>query len=433
MAAFMREQGALQRWVVGFSGGLDSTVLLHVLSQLPQRPPLLALHVHHGLSARADDWVTHAEAVARACGAGWQVERVAVERRQASLEDAARRARYDVYDRILRPGDGLLLGHHRDDQAETLLLRLLRGAGPRGLGAMAAVRGQGAGLLLRPLLSLPRTLLEACARELNLSWIEDDSNGDDRLDRNYIRRHIAPLLAARWPAASESLARSARLCREQDQLLQALAAEDLARLDLQHSAAGASIDLAGLRDLSRPRRHNVLRQWSELAGVAVPPQAQLAEFERQLLPAGSAGAAVVSWSDVSWRCFRERLYLLPQLPPLPAPECADLSAAVTLAGAGILRATADAGSLDPRHTYSVQLRRGGERCQPLGRRHSQTLKKLLQEAQVAPWLRERLPLVFCGEALAAVADLWICADFAVADRPGWGLHWQTPFQLPPPR
>jgi tRNA(Ile)-lysidine synthase len=166
----------------------------------------------------------------------------------------------------------------------------------------------------------------------------------------------------------------------------------------------------------------------------VPPLALLVEFVRQLLQAGTDTAAAVSWSQVSWRCFRVRLYLLPQLPPLPAPACADLAAAVTLAGAGagILRATAGAGSLDPRHSYSVRLRRGGERCQPQGRRHSQSLKKLLQEAAVAPWLRERLPLVFCGDRLAAVADLWVCADFAVPPASGWALQWQTPFRLPPP-
>lgn len=437
LTRFFQDLPPCQRWLVGFSGGLDSTVLLHALSHMPEHPPLLAVHIHHGISVNADAWARHCQQKAADWGVELALVKVTVDRQQASLEDAARRARYRVFDELLQAGDGLLLGHHQDDQAETLLLRLMRGAGPRGLGAMAPLRTQGQGLLLRPLLTLSRALLEAYAHEQQLTWVDDDSNTDEGFDRNFIRSQISPLLARRWPGFAAGWARSAQLCREQDALLQELATADLDGLDVRFTRGGLSLDLAGLRALSRARRHNVLRQWCDGLQLPLPTQMALQAVEQQLLFADTDSQADVSWEGLSLRVFRQRLYLLPALPPLSlstAPMALGVGESVTLAGVGELRLLPVApelavAGLDPQRQYRVRIREGGERCHPLGRRHSQTLKKLLQEAGLEPWLRERLPLLYCDDELAAVADLWVCQGFAAPAGQGLQLCWQPPLGL----
>ncbi|NNG62887.1 tRNA lysidine(34) synthetase TilS, partial [Pseudomonas fragi] len=253
-------------WHVALSGGLDSTVLLHVLAQLRQTrslPPLSAIHVHHGLQAAADEWPAHCQALCNALGVPLQVVHVHVQA-GASLERAAREARYQAFVTLTRAQEVLLTGQHRDDQAETLLFRLLRGAGVSGLAAMPRQRRLGEGNLCRPLLDVSRTDLEAYAREHSLGWIEDPSNQQTDFSRNYLRHEIFPLLTRRWPQAAASMARSAAHCAEAQGLL-----DDLARQDLQ--AAGAvsefdwlglpSLELAPITCLSPARQRNALRYW----------------------------------------------------------------------------------------------------------------------------------------------------------------------------
>ncbi len=418
-----------KRLWVGLSGGLDSTVLLHALAQLNLPQPLHACHIHHGLSDYADEWQRHCQLLCEELQVPLITRQVDVDLDGSGLEDAARKARYAVFEDILDAGDVLLLAHHLDDQAETLLLRLMRGAGPKGLGAMDAQRSIGAAQLLRPLLSRPRAELEAYAQHHQLSWIDDDSNSDESLDRNYLRHQVMPLLEARWPGFSQRWSQSARLCRSQDQLSEALALDDLKQLDGHRDRAGVSLSLVGLKELSLARRQLLLRVWCDQLGVAIPSLAQLQQVEQQLIDHRQDSEAEVQLGNVSLRCFRQRLHLYQTPSPIePLSVDWDLTQPLALADGATLSATAVGAGLSPDHAYHVRWRQGGERCKPQERKHSQTLKKLLQEYDVAPWLRDRVPLVCVGDEIAAVGDLWICSDFAV-DEGGYILNWQTGLEI----
>lgn len=253
-------------WCVAFSGGLDSTVLLHLLARLARSealPALSALHVHHGLQTAADAWPAHCQVVCRSLGIPLRVERVQVAV-GGSIEQAARAARYRAFQASLGEGQVLLTAQHLDDQAETLLFRLLRGAGLRGLAAMPASRPLGGGRLCRPLLGVSRAELEAYAQTHRLDWVEDPSNQDPRFSRNYLRQEVMPRLASHWPQAAAGMARCAAHLREAEELL-----GELAAIDLRACRAPSDLDwldlpriaLEPLRRLGAARQRNLLRAW----------------------------------------------------------------------------------------------------------------------------------------------------------------------------
>lgn len=265
---------------VGLSGGCDSVVLLHVLRGLLPEREIDAVHVHHGLSPNADLWAAFCEDYCHRLGVPLFVARVAVARDSADgLEAAARAARYAALARLAGPV--LMLAHHRDDQAETVLLNLLRGAGPAGLAAMRPMRPWVNGTLLRPLLACGRTQVEAYAQAEGLVWIEDDSNGDSRHARNFLRLELMPLIGRRFPAVSERLVSTAGLCRESEELL-----AQLAEIDWAMAAEGDALNLRALRNLPEMRARNLLRYRLRCLGWQVPGQARLGEFVRQLREAG---------------------------------------------------------------------------------------------------------------------------------------------------
>lgn len=427
---FVREHSAIRRWWVAFSGGLDSAVLLHGLLAAKPEVPVLALHVHHGLSAFADQWQAHCEAQCAALGVELVVEKVTVTADGRGIEDAARRARYEAFERHLQPGDGLLLAHHQDDQAETLLLRLLRGSGPRGLAGMAARRRCGAGALFRPLLDIPRAQLEQQAQAWSLCWVDDDSNRSAVFDRNYLRLQVLPALQQRWPDFARQWQQSAELCRQSDLLQQEIAAEDWQRAGWRPERLGSSVDLAYSRGLSAFRRGNLLRYWTEQLQLELPERAHLDEVEMQLIAGRDDSVAEVSWGGVRLRRFRDRLYLLPvedgdaKVPA--APVLWDGRQPMVWGRWQLtLEPVAAGGFRLPPTGFEVVRRRGGERCHPHQRQHSQTLKKLLQEADVEPWLRAELPLLMAGNEIAVVADLWFCRGWAAEAGQGYRLSWRA--------
>jgi tRNA(Ile)-lysidine synthase len=424
---------------VGFSGGLDSSVLLHALTRLGLSDRLRPLHVNHQISPNANLWQAHCENFCASLNLPLVCEKVSVSNSGRGLEDAAREARYQAYLRHLRPGDYLLTAHHRDDQSETFLLRLLRGAGPRGLAAMARERPLGSGRLLRPLLEVSRAELEAYAREQGLSWVEDESNSNTDYDRNYLRQTLMPMLRQRWPALDQRLVTSARLCAESEELLVELAAQDLAAADPRSERLGQSLNLALLMGLSRPRRQNLLRHWLRSLGLDVPEQIHQQQIETQLAGLTPDAEICIDWGKQSLRVYRQRLYAMPQLVKWQElPE----QAFALIPGRSFTLALPDGGQLTFIWNQSAETpaqvrlkadlgqlrlawRLGGERCQPQGRAHSRQLKKLLQEAGLEPWWRERLPLIYQGETLAAVGDLWVCQGYAALEEPGYLLHWQA--------
>ncbi|WP_212801941.1 tRNA lysidine(34) synthetase TilS [Pseudomonas sp. St290] len=408
-------------WRIAFSGGLDSTVLLHLLASLAKNqtlPPLSAIHIHHGLQAVADAWPDHCRSVCNALGVPLEVVSVQVQP-GASIERAARDARYGAFVAALRSNEVLLTAQHRDDQAETLLFRLLRGAGVRGLAAMPRQRPLGQGCLLRPLLDVSRAELEAYATQQGLSWIEDPSNDDHRYARNYLRQRVFPVLAEQWPQASATLARSAAHMGEAQGLL-----DDLARIDLAQAAPPDAFDwlglqslaLAPLRALSPARQRNALSHW--LAPMTLLPDSDhwsgwdslrdAADDARPIwrLAGGELHRAAgrVWWLSDHWLC-----------PVSGAVGWADPVVALYLPGNGrvALNGKPPAGPL------CVRYRQGSEVMALPGRGH-RDLKRLLNEKGVPAFVRGRLPLLYQGEQLLAVANL------AGLDAPvdgSWQLIW----------
>ncbi|HSC80246.1 MAG TPA: tRNA lysidine(34) synthetase TilS, partial [Chitinolyticbacter sp.] len=393
-------------WRIALSGGLDSTVLLHALVRLGRQqalPPLSAIHVHHGLQAAADAWPEHCRQFCAELGVPLQVEHVQVDS-GASLERAAREARYAAFARQLGAGELLLTGQHRDDQAETLLLRLLRGAGVRGLAGMPVQRALGRGRLLRPLLQISRAELEVYAREQALSWVEDPSNADTRLARNFLRREVLPGLAAHWPQAAGNLARSAGHLREAQELLDELARQDLALAATASDCAWldlSSLELAPLLSLSDARQRNALRHW--LAAFTALPDSEHWAGWRDLRDAAVDAAPLWRLASGELRRADGRLWWLAgdwlHIPTQPL-QWSEPAGALGLPGNGQLRCEGRA----PAGTLQVRYRQGGEVLAVPGRGR-RDLKRLLNERGVPPFVRGRLPLLYRGDELLAVANL----------------------------
>jgi tRNA(Ile)-lysidine synthase len=419
---------------VAFSGGVDSTALLAALARLRPAPQRLrALHIDHGLLPQSGSWSAHCRRVARALGLPLAVRRVSVPRvRGESLEEAARIQRYRVFAATLAKGEALLSAHHEDDQLETVLLQLLRGAGVAGIAAMPALAPCGRGLLLRPLLAMPHRELTAWASAQGLAWVEDPSNADLRLDRNYLRAQVLPALRQRWPSAAAAVARAARHAAEAQRLLDELGAADCAR-----ASCGAHLSAAALRALSPDRRRNALRYWIAHAGHRAPPTRRLEEIASVLLQARADSHPEVAWSGVRVQREADLLVLgVPAGAPLPPAACRwdwqRRRSCVLPGGCGTLtlrRVThgpIDLDALAP--TLSVRARRGGERLRTARGGARRALKSLLQEARVPLARRASLPLVFAGEQLIAAADLWLDASVqaGAATRRRGRLKWSAP-------
>lgn len=394
------------RWCVAFSGGLDSTVLLQLLADLARRealPPLRAIHVHHGLQSAADAWPEHCRRVCTALGIPLEVVRVQVEAGR-SLEQAARQARYTAIEMRLEEGEVLLTAQHRDDQAETLLFRLLRGAGVRGLAAMPARRRLGRGWLMRPLLDVSRGELEAHARRLGLAWVEDPSNDSLDFSRNYLRHQVMPLLAQRWPQSVTTLARTAAHMTEAQRLLDELAEMDLAMMAPPAAYAWLpvpSLMLGPMLSLSPARQRNALRHW--LASFTALPDSEHWQGWESLCSAAVDATPV--WRLAAGELHRcgDRLWWLSGcwLRPVVGPVFwHDPNQSLQLPDNGSVRI---AGVAAPAR-YEVRYRQGGEVLQVPGR-GSRDLKRLLNEVGVPRFVRARLPLLYVDGQLVGVANL----------------------------
>ena len=398
---------------VAFSGGDDSTALLTLLAELPAvRARLRAVHIDHGLHPESRSWARACRARCRLLQVPFATRRLRLARAKGqSLEALARGARYAALAALLRPGEVLLTAHHLEDQLETVLLQLLRGAGLPGLAAMPAVAPLGTGVLVRPLLGISRAQLQAVIQARGLRGLEDPSNADQSFDRNYLRRQVLPALLSRWPGAARTVARSARHIGAALELLDLLACADVAR-----AADGPSLSAAALRALPLPRRRNALRFWISQSGRMAPDALRLEEIAVTLLAARVGANPVVSWGrntvqrhaglltldavrpaaagyELSWHPHRT-----PRL-ALPAGGRLELVPAAL----GLIDATA----LPLQVT--VRTRRGGERLRPRRGGPSRSLKSLLQNEGISLIERQTVPLLFAGEELVAVGDLWVDA------------------------
>jgi tRNA(Ile)-lysidine synthase len=422
---------------VAFSGGLDSTVLLATLCGLDFPARIRAAHVDHGLHPRSGEWSAQCARTAAALGVELSSVRVAVDRASGEgLEAAARAARYRALGELLSPGEWLLTAHHADDQLETLLLRMLRGTGVRGLRGIIAFGPFGPGWLGRPLLDVTREELRAEAASRQLVWLEDPSNAEPRQDRNYLRLAVVPALRARWPAAAHHAERLAEQASDAERLLEAVARDDANVL-----AEAWHVPRAALAALEPARQRNLLRYLLRTLGLGAPGARTIERLREALLESHAESRTRVRWPGGEGRVYREALYLLAPLPP-PSPRghaariAADapwtgpegrVELTPAHAGPGLAQSWIERG-------LTLRFRGGGERFRPHGREHHHSLKHLFQEAGVVPWMRERVPLLYRGDELAAIGDLWIsaAAGDALAKEPRWCVRWTRDSSLRAP-
>ena len=423
VAGVLAAQGVRSRRVaVGLSGGVDSVVLLDLLDHLRRDFDLTlsAIHVNHGISLHAAEWERFCGSVCAARGIDLRVERVKVSNQGEGLEAAARRLRYQAFASV--DADFVALAHHMDDQAETLLLQLLRGAGAKGMAAMPELRSPSSNFgrpdtqgpaILRPLLEVSRKEIADYAGARGLEWVEDDSNADSDLDRNYLRTQVMPLLAARFPGYRETFSRTARNMADQAQL-----AEDLAAIDLQ-SPDASRVPVETLRRLSAPRALNLLRRMFTLQGLPMPPRERLEEALRQCRDAAADAQVHVGFESHGLRCHRGMVVLVAESQVFPGDWQTGWDGLCELqlpGGIGHLRGRRASGEgIACRHfeihAATVRGRSGGERIRPAPDRPLRELKKMFQELTVPPWERSRMPLVFFGDQLAWVPGIGVAEEF----------------------
>lgn len=420
----LRKLGQYNRVFVGFSGGLDSTVLLHSLARQPLLiNKLIAVHINHCLSVNAPAWQSHCQQFCNEWHIPLVIKQVEFEQ-QANIEDEARKARYQVFELLVEADDCLILGHHLNDQAETLLLQLLRGAGIDGLAAMAPIRKFSQGWLLRPFLQHSRQLLEVYAQLHQLQWIDDESNQDIFFSRNYLRHQIMPLLCSRWPAVVNNLARTTKHCQQAQANL-----DDLAKIDCPALTQNSLIlSIVPLIALSTARISNILRFWFKSNKVRLPSAVIFNRLISEVIQARNDANPQVSWGDICVRRYQQTLYLLKSKQNLVSASLnwSFFPQSLDLEGRGFLHAKqANKGIVfPPQSRIEVRFRQGGE----LFNWHGQTkqLKKLFQEWRVPPWLRDCIPLLYINAQLAsvvgyAVSDLFYQEDSLNAYQLYFGL------------
>ncbi|MDP1682481.1 MAG: tRNA lysidine(34) synthetase TilS [Burkholderiales bacterium] len=414
---------------VALSGGVDSVVLLHLLHRLQRERAfsLSAIHVNHQISPNAADWAGFCGALCAKLHVPLVVKNIRVPRRsQAGLEAAARTLRYRAFAEL--DTDCLLLAHHLDDQAETVLLNLLRGAGVRGAAAMPEVRRQGEGApIVRPLLEVPRAALLAYAKRHRLAWIEDESNLDAAFTRNYLRHAVLPAIEQRFPAYRQTLTRAARHFAEADSLL-----DELAAIDMASVARDGQLKLALLQEYSPVRAKNLMRAYFASQGMPALDADRLDEWLRQLVGARGDSRMELGVAGLVLRRYRGEIWIEPDTPcpaadwqitwrgerELALPELGGRWSMIPVQGEGLSVAKLGAAPM------TLRLRQGGEKLKPDCGRPRKTLKHLLQEAAIPPWQRERLPLLYRGETLVAAPGIGIdCAYQAAPGEPGLWLAW----------
>lgn len=410
--------GKVKRWVIGLSGGLDSVVLLHLAARALPASQLLVVTIDHQLQAESAQWAAFCGRLAASLNLPFHQQQVIVAD-GASLERVARDARYQAFEDILRPDDCLLLAHHLDDQAETLLFRFLRGAGVRGMAGMPQRRPLGQACLYRPLLAVSRQVLYRWAVTEQLQWIEDPSNDDPSFDRNYLRHHILPLLHQRWPRFTHRWAATAEYMRESEQLL-----DDLAALDMAAVVVGDGLGCQSLMGLSQRRRHNLLRYWCRRVGVSLG-ESQLVAIT-QLINAADDRQSLLSFGSLQLRRYQGVLLLQTALGAFEWGH-RSLSLSGVQIPQGCLDVSYDSGVTGLQSLDGVMLRnrREGDRCRPIGRGGSCSLKKLFQEHKIPAWQRNSWPVCVVGDEIVALPGICLCEGWQSEEKGrGFTLKWR---------
>ncbi|MDI3322950.1 tRNA lysidine(34) synthetase TilS [Pontibacterium granulatum] len=405
-----------KRWLIGHSGGLDSQVLLHLASKILPPDRLLVVHINHHLQQPADSWAAFSLSQAELLGLKHTTLDVYP---KSDSEDDARRARYAAFDSIMTGGDCLLLAHHGDDQVETLLFRLLRGAGLKGLSGIPKHRDLASGKLYRPLLATTRQELEAYAEQHGLQWVSDPSNQSDLYDRNFLRLKIVPLLEQRWPGFRQQGLATVEQLRASHRLLDEYLDRDLAAL----IGAMGELQIVPMAGFSEERQHHLLRRWVELGGGLLLNKTQLLEIQKTLIAARVDAQPQLRLGDLVVRRYQQALYLTERetLEPLNLSE---LSLGEHVLGDGCLLVESEETGLKTLDGIYLERRKGGERCRPVGRSGSCTVKKLLQEAGIPPWLKAHWPLLKSDDEVVAVPGICVCENWDTKNG-GFNVSWHS--------
>ncbi len=408
------------RIIIAYSGGVDSHVLLHALSQANKeyRLNLLAVHIHHGLLEAADEWASHCEKICADLKIAYQCIRVNVmSAKGESVEKVARDARYQAFSELMQKNDLLMAAHHQEDQAETFLLQLFRGAGLKGLSSMGEYTEFSEGHLLRPFLAVSRDDILSYAHENNLSWVTDTSNHDTRFSRNFMRAQIIPLLRERWPEVDKTVMRTAKHAANANQLLDEIARDDFESVQ---GTDNNTLSVNQLTRLSLNRQNNVFRYWINQSGFLMPHEKHLDEIRKSLFDAREDANPCVTWRGAEVRRFQNNIYIM-----LPL-QSFDSSISLLWNGRSVLQLPVDLGELqcdlqlgigiDPellKEHVEVRFRQGGESLRLPARQGTHSLKKLFQEWHVPVWMRDRIPLVFYRHELIAVVGYAVNSAYLV--------------------
>ncbi len=407
--------------VLAFSGGVDSRLLLELLSRYQQQhaTPCCAVYVHHGLSNNADDWADKCLEWAKQAGISCSIEYVSLDVYSGeSIELLAREARYQALAKYIESGDLLLTGQHADDQVETFLLALKRGSGPKGLSCMAESMPFSKGTLLRPLLMTRRAQIESIAKSLNLEWVEDESNQDIRYDRNFLRHQVVPELSQRWPSIHQAVQRSASLCAQQESLLDELLNDAFLRalhVDL-------SLDIAELASHSELARARLIRMWFAKQNVPMPTQVQLSLIWSEVALAQQDANPKLKLKQGEVRRFQSKLYWVTNTPDLTDWQSKIQIDLPVILPARLGELTLSSISeqaniaLPPQpELLHITFNPEGLSAHPVSRNHSRKLKKLFQEYQVPSWLRRQIPILMYQDQVVAVASLFVDKAFSGQD------------------
>ncbi len=418
-----------KRLFIAYSGGVDSHVLLHLAAAQPElKLKITAVYVHHGLQGEADGWEKHCQSVAMALGVKFQSLTVQIVKEAArSLEEQAREARYQALEALLGTEDSLLLGQHREDQMETVLLQLFRGAGIQGLAAMPIASAFGKGMIYRPFLDVSKQDIMDYAVEQQLHWVEDPSNQQDDFNRNFLRNQVVPLLKQKWPALDKTVSRSARHCAEALQLSEFMALKLMQPL---FDDQDQSLNISGLMRLDKAQQRLVLRQWFKTYQLRMPSEKVLNSIVNNVILARQSADPEVNGVAYSIRRYRDKLYCLRKRPTervlndllwqqgkhsiaLEDGSCLSLQETTQGLSKALWRAA----------EVTVRYRQGSEKIRLPGRTGRQSLKKLFQEWGIPPWQRQQIPLIYLDDQLAAVADLWCSAEFFTDNAVCYQISW----------
>ena len=410
---FLKQLQALTRSkkiLIAYSGGLDSHVLLHLASQLPKTNyyQVRAMHIHHGLQEVANDWVPHCQQVCDKLNIPIEIQylNLAIEKGK-SLEDVARKARYAAFGESLQDDEVLLTAHHQNDQAETLLLQLFRGAGVQGLAAMPSIADFSLGQQARPLLHCSRHDLEMYAKENKLDFIEDPSNQECAFDRNFLRNKVIPELRERWPSIDKTISRSANIQAETKNLLDEFAEQDL--LSVQSGSTDSNkLRVSKLQSFSSARKKLAIRYWIMINGFKAPSEKKLKHIFTDVINAGVDAQPIVDWEGVEVRRYQDELYIMTPLQVHNTKQVIDWGNPQSNLEIKSLEYSLPAllaSQYDKNIPVTVRFRQGGEKFYHHKRDINISLKNFLNESGVPPWLRSRIPLIYSGETLIKVADL----------------------------